>query len=67
MSKTVIIHLWPMRLDAFRRTVLHDSFPAWRGVSLAIDGTYLGFSVGPGGHSRQWNKALLKYADRASH
>eukprot|EP00972_Heterocapsa_arctica_P043452 6415435-Heterocapsa_arctica.AAC.1 len=31
VSKTVIIPLWPLCMDAFRRTVLRDSFPAWRG------------------------------------
>eukprot|EP00972_Heterocapsa_arctica_P023372 3443894-Heterocapsa_arctica.AAC.1 len=66
MSKMVLIPLWPLRLDAVRRTVQHDSFPAWNGIMLSFELTYLGFVIGPEGHVSQWNKAQAKYGEHAN-
>eukprot|EP00972_Heterocapsa_arctica_P071566 10573401-Heterocapsa_arctica.AAC.1 len=67
MAKTVLVPLFPCRLVAFRHTSIHGDHPKWNNVTVAHEGTYLGFIIGPTGHSRQWKKAIAKYAERASH
>eukprot|EP00972_Heterocapsa_arctica_P020329 3000232-Heterocapsa_arctica.AAC.1 len=58
MSKTVLVPLFPCRLTAFRQTTIHEAHPNWSKVTISHDGTYLGFIIGPTGHSRQWKKAI---------
>eukprot|EP00972_Heterocapsa_arctica_P050465 7420980-Heterocapsa_arctica.AAC.1 len=64
MAKTVLIPLFPCRLIAFRHKSIHCDHPTWNNVSVAHEGTYLGFMIGPNGHTRQWKKAIAKYVER---
>eukprot|EP00972_Heterocapsa_arctica_P056539 8344542-Heterocapsa_arctica.AAC.1 len=67
MAKAVLVPLFPCRLDVFRRKSIHEAHPNWSNVSIAHEGTYLGFIIGPSGHVRQWKKAIDKYVERATH
>eukprot|EP00972_Heterocapsa_arctica_P035675 5249308-Heterocapsa_arctica.AAC.1 len=67
MAKTALVPLFPCRLVAFRHKAIHCDHPRWSSVTVAHEGTYLVFIIGPTGHARQWKKAIAKYTERASH
>eukprot|EP00972_Heterocapsa_arctica_P035867 5276488-Heterocapsa_arctica.AAC.1 len=58
MAKTVLVPLFPCRLDVFLQKTIHEAHPNWSNVSVAHDGAYLGFIIGPTGYKRQWKKAI---------
>eukprot|EP00972_Heterocapsa_arctica_P098576 14548507-Heterocapsa_arctica.AAC.1 len=57
MCKTVLVPLFPFRLVAFRHKAIHGDHPRWSNVTVAHEGAYLGFIIGPPGHSRQWKNS----------
>ena len=46
------------------RVQLQAHLPSWSNMTLAWDGTYLGFVIGPGRSDKSWKKPAAKYMER---
>ena len=65
LPKTVLIPLWPCKMQEWKGNVLHDALPEWCRCDVATWSRYLGFAVGPGRDNHSWDKPLEKYRERA--
>ena len=63
VNKTVCIPLWDAPIEVIRGEIKNrDSI--WKEVSVESQGTYLGFSVGPGSPGVSWEKPIHKFSKR---
>ena len=64
MPKCVLVPLWCDSLAA-QKEFINEKLPDWCNITVADKGTYLGFDIGPSGHTSNWEKATRKFLQRS--